>query len=93
MIGLTELSIAKNKLHDVQDDALMNLKHLVSLDLHQNQFDTFGSIPNSKVLDSIMLAFNRIDKLNNLDRAPNMTILDLHNNKLEHLPEEICDLR
>ena len=40
-----------------------------------------------------MLAFNRIDKLNNLIRAPNMTILDLHNNKLVLLPEEICDLR
>jgi Leucine-rich repeat (LRR) protein len=61
---------------------LVSLKQLVSLDLHQNQFDTFYSVPASKQLDSIMLAFNRIDTLQNIDRASNITVLDLHNNKL-----------
>jgi leucine-rich repeat protein SHOC2 len=42
---LTDLSIAKNRLQDVQDDALHTLKNLVSLDLHQNQFERFYSVP------------------------------------------------
>lgn len=93
LTNLVELSIAKNRLQDVQDDALAGLKNLVSLDLHQNQFELFYSVPQSKRLDSIMLAFNRIDKLQNIERAPNVSILDLHSNKLAELPEDICELR
>jgi Leucine-rich repeat (LRR) protein len=38
------------------------------------------------------LAYNKIDVIVNLDRAPNLTILDLHNNKLTALPDEIAEL-
>ena len=63
------------------------------LDLHQNQFSAFYSIPNSKHLDSLILGFNRLFTLENLDRAPNMTIVDLHNNKIQAFPEGLADLR
>ena len=70
----------------------MNLKNLVSLDLHQNHFETFFSVPKSKQLDSLMLAFNRLETLGNLERAPNVTIIDLHSNKLTELPDDVCEL-
>jgi len=41
----------------------------------------------------LILAFNRIDQLENLDRAPNVTIIDLHNNKLVLLPDELVELK
>jgi Leucine-rich repeat (LRR) protein len=34
-----------------------------------------------------------VDTFENLDRAPNLTIIDLHNNKLVLLPEEVTELR
>ena len=40
-----------------------------------------------------MLAYNRIDTLENLDRAPNITVIDLHNNKLVLLPDELVELK
>jgi len=46
----------------------------------------------SKSMDSLVLAYNRIDTLGNLSRAPNLTILDVHNNKLSLLPEDISEL-
>ena len=37
------------------------------------------------------MAFNKIDTIGNLERAPNLTILDLHNNKLVSLPDVISE--
>ena len=87
---LCDLSIAKNKLSSIQDDALANLSNLVMLDLHQNQFTSFDSVPNSQKLDQIMLSYNHLTDIQNLERAPKLTVLDLHNNKLDVLPESIC---
>mmetsp|Transcript_580 Transcript_580/g.661 ORF Transcript_580/g.661 Transcript_580/m.661 type:complete len:101 (+) Transcript_580:851-1153(+) len=30
--------------------------------------------------------------MQNLERAPNITVLDLHNNKMDHLPDSICTM-
>ena len=65
----------------------------MTLDLHQNQFSAFYSIPNSKHLDSLILGFNRLLTLENLSRAPNLTIVDVHNNKISTFPESLADLR
>lgn len=89
---LTDLSIAKNRLRDIQDDALGSLRSLVSLDLHQNQLQAFYSVPQSKSFDSLLLAYNGIDELGNLERAPGLTIIDVHNNKLTSLPDAISEL-
>ena len=66
---------------------------MVSLDLHQNQFEHFYSVPSSKSLDSLLFAYNRIYDIENLDRAPNLTIIDVHNNKLTNLPDIISELK
>ena len=55
---LRDLSIAKNKLTDVENDCLSNLTSLVMLDLHQNNFKTFSSVPRSDTLDTITLGYN-----------------------------------
>ena len=83
---LSELNLAKNKLRSVPQDSLVGLRNLVMLDLHQNAFEAFTAVPMSKKLDTLNLAYNQIEKIENLQNAPNMTVLDLHNNKLKALP-------
>jgi len=83
---LSNLSIAKNQLKLVQNDCLCELDELVMLDLHQNQFKTFSAVPKTKKLDSLVLSFNRLVQIDNLENAVNLCVLDLHSNKLESLP-------
>lgn len=83
--------MAKNKLSVVEDDAFGPLNQLVSLDLTQNCFSgTFTSVPQSEKLDSLMLAFNQLQGIENVERAANLTVLDLHSNKLQALPDSVC---
>jgi len=53
----------------------------------------FESVPKSFKLDALTLAYNFIEHISNLDRAPNLSVLDLHNNKLEEFPESIIELK
>jgi Leucine-rich repeat (LRR) protein len=53
----------------------------------------FDSVPQSKKLDMLSLAYNFLESIDNLERAPNMSVLDLHNNKLEEFPTSIIDLK
>ena len=63
------------------------------LDLNQNNFEgTFDSIPSSKKLDQLLLGFNSLQSIQNLERCPNLTVLDLHNNKIQTLPDSVCTL-
>ena len=41
----------------------------------------------------LSLAYNFLESIDNLERAPNMSVLDLHNNKLEEFPTSIIDLK
>jgi Leucine-rich repeat (LRR) protein len=52
----------------------------------------FDSVPNAKKLDQILLAFNQLTGISNLERCPNLSVLDLHNNKMENLPDTITSL-
>ena len=84
--------MAKNKITSVEGDAFGPLVNLTILDLHQNQLTDFSSIPNSPKLDQILLAFNQLTTLSNLERCPNLGVLDLHNNKMEALPDSVMTL-
>ena len=41
------------------------------LDLHQNQFTSFDSVPNSQKLDQIMLSYNHLTDIQNLESKKN----------------------
>ena len=49
-------------------------------------------MPISERLDTLNLAYNQIIGLENLENAPNMTVIDLHNNKLKKLPDSVLNL-
>ena len=49
-------------------------------------------MPYSQSLDSVILSFNKISILENLDRAPKLSVLDLHNNKIDVLPDSILSM-
>ena len=86
---LRDLSIAKNKLNQVEGDCLINLENLVMLDLHQNNFRVYSAVPRAPKLDTISLGYNQLVDVLNLSNASNLTVLDLHSNKLLDLPESI----
>ena len=62
------------------------------LDLHQNAFTEFKAIPCSAKLDTISLSFNFLTNIDNLENAPNVSVIDLHNNKLKTLPTSLLKL-
>ena len=85
--------MAKNKIEFIEEDALAPLSALVALDLHQNAMHgTLTSIPNSQKLDQILLSYNFLTSIDNLQRSPHLTVLDLHNNKLDELPDSVLHL-
>ena len=93
LVNLNELSVASNKLQLVEDDAFATMTKLTVLDLHQNQMKgVFNSVPESQKLDQLLLSFNHIDTLENLQRCKNLTVLDLHNNQFSKLSDHICEL-
>jgi Leucine-rich repeat (LRR) protein len=77
----------------IENYALINLTKLVQLDLHQNKLTSFEEIPKSFELDSLILAFNFISSLSNLDNCPNLSVLDLHNNRISELSGEVLHLK
>jgi Leucine-rich repeat (LRR) protein len=71
----------------------MSLSSLVLLDLHQNQLQHFGSVPQSDKLDTLNLAFNFLVSVDNLGNSANsLSVLDLHNNKIKDFPMSILDM-
>eukprot|EP00742_Colponemidia_sp_Colp-10_P010981 GILJ01012129.1.p1 GENE.GILJ01012129.1~~GILJ01012129.1.p1 ORF type:complete len:710 (+),score=124.52 GILJ01012129.1:74-2203(+) len=89
---LEELDIGQNKLQLLPDSVEL-LQNLVQLDARENQFRIFYIIPASKVLDSLILSFNGLIAVDNLHHAPNLSVLDLKNNKIENFPQSILDLK
>lgn len=62
--------LGKNKIEFIDSDAFNDLHNLVLLDLHQNQLKTFDSVPTSTKLDTLNLAFNFLEEIENLDKCP-----------------------
>lgn len=91
--SLKDLSIAKNKLQSVAAGALRPLQNLIMLDLHQNSINgVFNEVPKSEKLDSILLSYNFITAVENLETCTSLTVVDLHNNQLAELPECVLGL-
>lgn len=57
--------------------------------------EEFSEIPVSSKLDTILLSFNRLKYLNaeRILNAPNLSVLDLKNNKMVELDLNICKLQ
>lgn len=49
-------------------------------------------MPQSAKLDTLTLSFNHITVLMNLENAPNLSVLDLHNNKISDVPQSLLGL-
>jgi Leucine-rich repeat (LRR) protein len=63
---LSDLSLAKNRIAYIEDNCLSWLSNLVMLDLHENKLQAFEAVPNSAKLDTLVLSFNQIVKVDGL---------------------------
>jgi len=93
LYNLEELILYKNKIKQIQTNSLSKLCNLKYLDLHSNNLDCFTEIPKSDKLDTIILGYNRLEAIENLRNCPNLSVLDINNNKLENFPEEVLNLK
>ena len=96
MIGLEEIYIYKNRLENICDSSSSifdNMKHLKFLDIHSNYLTIFNIFTEMPILDSLLLSYNQISKINGLDQCSNLTNLDLNNNKITEFPPDILKLK
>ena len=93
LYNLEELILFKNKIRQIQSNSLSKLCNLKYLDLHNNNIDVLTEIPKSDKLDTLILGYNKIEAIDNLKNCPNLTVLDLNNNKLENFPEDVLILK
>lgn len=93
LLQLEQLIIFKNKIKKIEDGAFEGLINLKYLDLHNNFLTEFKKVPNSDILDTIILGYNKIEKLERLSSCPNLTVLDVNNNKIEQFSDDILKLK
>ena len=97
MVALEELYLFKNRLESVNFNNKMNLfdnmKHLKFLDLHSNNLTYFGLFKEMFALDSLLLSYNHISKIEGINNCLNLTNLDLNNNKIANFPKDILLLK
>ena len=97
MVALEELYLFKNRLESVNFNDNMNLfdnmKHLKFLDLHSNNLTYFGLFKEMFALDSLLLSYNHISKIEGINNCLNLTNLDLNNNKIANFPKDILLLK
>ena len=97
MVALEELYLFKNRLESVNFNNNMNLfdnmKHLKFLDLHSNNLTYFGLFKEMFALDSLLLSYNHISKIEGINNCLNLTNLDLNNNKIANFPKDILLLK
>lgn len=90
---LDQLLLAKNQIKDIPENSLSCLPKIKLLDLKENKLQYFTEFPRSTAFDSIFLGFNLLTHLDNFENSPNLTVLDVKNNKLTGLQSSIYNLK
>lgn len=91
--SLEQLLIRSNGVMSIDRTFFNNTPKLIIIDLSENQLDSFEFAKEMPYLDTLLLAFNRIQILKGLNYCGNLTVLDLKNNKLTNLESNIKDLQ
>lgn len=76
-------------------DALVSLKALRFLDLHQNKLEVFPELPEKAALDQVLLGFNSLQAISDssiMRVRDTITVLDVRDNRLRTVPEKIAHL-
>ena len=97
MIALEELYLFKNRLESINfnnnNSLFDNMKHLKFLDLHSNNLTYFCLFKEMPVLDSLLLSYNQISRIEGINNCLNLTNLDVNNNKIANFPRDILQLK
>lgn len=94
----TEINISKNRLEVVlftsklSNKAIVLYKNLIFLDIHNNQLQNI-SLPLLPRLDSLILGYNKISLIKNVNLSYSLTVFDINNNKLDTFPLEVICLQ
>jgi Leucine-rich repeat (LRR) protein len=98
LFQLVTLDLKKNKLESTKD-ALIHLSSLKFLDLRQNQLDVFPQLPRGSPLDQLFLGYNRLKAISPesiLLVKDTLSVLEIRDNKLTHVPEclgHLCKIK
>lgn len=97
MSALEELYIFKNRIEslskNITSSFLDNLKNLKFLDAHSNYITYIKINYELPQLDSLLLSYNQITKIEGIEKCINLTNLDVNNNKIEQFPKDILSLQ
>lgn len=85
LLKLQELLLSKNRIEYIESNSLASLISLRLLDLRENRLEEFTEFPDSKQLDTVLLCFNRLKRVEGFENAKALTVLDLKNNKIVNL--------
>ncbi|CAI5708654.1 unnamed protein product [Peronospora destructor] len=95
LTGLLTLNLNKNCLITM-GDAFLELVSTKYIDLRQNKLEVFPTLPkNSTCLDQLFLGFNMLREIPDdivLNVMESLTVLDVRDNKLQHLSDRIPQL-
>ena len=93
LINVEQLILRSNIISQIPPTLFKDLKKLILLDISENQMTSFESLTELTSLDSLLLAFNRLSSFKGIEKFPNLTVLDLKNNKLKGLDVGVINLK
>ncbi|RLN47620.1 hypothetical protein BBJ29_005626, partial [Phytophthora kernoviae] len=95
LTGLLTVDLKKNNLH-ATGNAFLALTSVKYIDLRENKLEVFPTLPeNNTCLDQLFLGFNSINQVPEdvvLSAKESLTVLDIRDNKLQHLSDRLPQL-
>ncbi len=93
--SVTLIELSNNQLVEIPDDALQDMHSLERLYLHHNKLKAIPNLRNCLNLKELHIGFNFVEEFTaeNIENLPNVTTLDLRDNKIPLLPDEIINLQ